>query len=50
MADDLTENEDLLEIQVLEGEYKEPLTSLLEPSFSNNTDFIHAGAEDCWGG
>lgn len=25
------------------------LTSLVEPSFSHNTDFIHAGAEDCLG-
>lgn len=23
-----------------------PLTSLVEPSLSHNTDFIHAGAED----
>lgn len=27
----------------------DPLTSLLEPSLSHNTDFIHAGAEDCLG-
>ncbi len=26
-----------------------PLTSLVEPSLSHNTDFIHAGAEDCLG-
>lgn len=27
----------------------DPLTSLVEPSLSHNTDFIHAGAEDCLG-
>ena len=26
-----------------------PLTSLVEPSLSHNTDFIHAGAENCLG-
>lgn len=25
------------------------LTSFVEPSLSHNTDFIHAGAEDCLG-
>lgn len=34
---------------MLDDEYKGPLTSLVEPSFFNNTNFIHAGAEDCLG-
>lgn len=34
---------------MMDGEHKGPLTSLVEPSFSHNTDFIHAGAEDCLG-
>lgn len=34
---------------MLGDEYKGPLTSLVEPSFFNNTNFIHAGAEDSLG-
>lgn len=33
----------------MDAEHKGPLTSLVEPSLSHNTDFIHAGAEDCLG-
>lgn len=34
---------------MMDSEHKGPLTSLVEPSLSHNTDFIHAGAEDCLG-
>lgn len=35
--------------QMIDSEHKRALTSLVEPSFSHNTDFIHTGAEDCLG-
>lgn len=38
-----------MQTQVMDVEHKGPLTSLVEPSLSHNTDFIHAGAEDCLG-
>lgn len=38
-----------MQTQVMDVKHKGPLTSLVEPSLSHNTDFIHAGAEDCLG-